>query len=142
MKDPEDSRGSAENQEVRQRIRAALENGVRRMNLDNSRAETRRSTRTAEARRSVDTRSVDARRNYTSTLRKLDRLQRVSSCEINHIKIFVKLQESRKDSIFNKYEGIIIFPMDNLIKTFTKINFIFYSKSDVSMDGYYCFHMN
>ena len=84
MKDPEDSRGSAENQEVRQRIRAALENGVRRMNLDNSRAETRRSTRTAEARRSVDTRSVDARRNYTSTLRKLDRLQRVSSCENNN----------------------------------------------------------
>ena len=63
-------------------------------------------------------------------------------CEINHIKIFVKLQESRKDSIFNKYEGIIIFPMDNLIKTFTKLNFIFYSKSDGSMDGYYCFHMN
>jgi len=77
--DQEDSNGSVESQAVRQKIREALENGVRRMNLNtsSSRAETRRSL---TSKRIVEPRKpaagANSARTLTTTLKNIDRLQR------------------------------------------------------------------
>ena len=78
--DTEDSSVSVEHQEVRQKIREALENGVRRMNLNTSRTETRRGSAT---KRAVEARGGgeplrsggDCRRALSSTLKNISRLQ-------------------------------------------------------------------
>ena len=79
LQDQEDSNGSVESQAVRQKIREALENGVRRMNLNtsSSRAETRRSL---TSKRIVEPRKpaagANSARTLTTTLKNIDRLQR------------------------------------------------------------------
>jgi len=128
--DPEEAAVSTD--DVRQKIREALENGVRRMNLNNSRTETtRRSTTATDTRRGCATttttttskretrrsaasedrvtrsgteyrRPEGGRRTLTSTLKKIDRLQQDIENTFRDVKHQIHSEEEEDEEDLSK----------------------------------------